>query len=222
MPLDRGTREVEAESIAYVVCQHYGLDTSEYSFPYIAGWAGDKELTVLHDSLDRIRTQAVSNIEFLETHLEQALAAEQTQDTYTVYQLKPSARNLMFMNMDYLVRKHEPVSIDNYQKVYTGPLAPQDTLEDLYSRLNQDEKPKGYAGHSLYVSDVVILSRDGTDTAHFCDSVGFAEVPEFWKPIARGQKPMSLSERLALARRTAEPKAEPAQNQALNRPETAP
>ena len=221
VPLDRATREVEAESIAFIVCQHYGLDTSEYSFPYIAGWAGDKELNVLHSSLDRIRTQAVSNIEFLEAHLEQALAAEQTQDTYTVYQLKPSARNLMFMNMDYLVRKHEPVSIDNYQKVYTGPLAPKDTLEDLYSRLNQDEKPEGYAGHSLSVSDVVILSRDGTNTAHFCDSVGFAEVPEFWKPTTRVQKPMSLSERLAEARRAAAPKAEPAQNQALKRPETA-
>ena len=221
VPLDRATKECEAESIACVVCLHFGLDTSAYSFPYLAGWAGDKDLKVLHDSLDRIRTQAVRNIDFLEGRLEKALAEEQAQDTYTVYQLKPAARRLMFMNMDYHIRRHEPVSIDNYQKIYTGPLDPKDTLEDLFTKLNMDEKPEGYAGHSLSVSDVVILNRDGASTAHFCDSVGFAEVPEFWKPITRGQKPMSLSERLALARRAAEPKAEPAQNQALKRPETA-
>jgi hypothetical protein len=135
--------------------------------------------------------------------------------------LKPSARRLMFMNMSYLVRKHEVVSIDNYQKVYTGPLAPKDTLEDLYTRLNRDEKPEGYAGHSLSVSDVVVLSRDGTDTAHFCDSIGFAEVPEFWKPLVKEQKPMSLSERLEAARRAAASETVPARDQTMKRPENA-
>ena len=221
VPLDRATKECEAESIAYVVCQHFGLDTSDYSFPYVAGWAGDKELKVLHDSLDRIRTQSLSNISFLEERLEQALSQEQTKDTFTVYQLRPSARHLMFMNMNYLVRTHEVVSIDNYQKVYSGPLAPKDTLEDLYTRLNRDEKPEGYAGHSLSVSDVVVLSRDGTDTAHFCDSIGFAEVPEFWKPIVREQKPMSLSERLEAARRAAASETVPARDQTMKRPENA-
>jgi len=55
---DSRTREVEAESIAYTVCQHYGLDTSDYSFGYIAGWSGGKELDVLKSSLDTIRKEA--------------------------------------------------------------------------------------------------------------------------------------------------------------------
>lgn len=56
--LDRHTKEVQAESIAYVVCQHYGLDTSEYSFAYVAGWSSGKELPELRSSLETIRGTA--------------------------------------------------------------------------------------------------------------------------------------------------------------------
>ena len=45
---DSRTREVQAESVAYAVCQHYGLDTSEYSFGYVAGWSSGRELAELH------------------------------------------------------------------------------------------------------------------------------------------------------------------------------
>jgi Zn-dependent peptidase ImmA (M78 family) len=55
---DRRTREVEAESIAYTVCQHYGLDTADYSFGYVAGWSGGKQLDTLKSSLDTIRKEA--------------------------------------------------------------------------------------------------------------------------------------------------------------------
>lgn len=55
---DSRTREVEAESIAYTVCQHYGVDTSDYSFGYIAGWSSGKELTELKASLGTIRKEA--------------------------------------------------------------------------------------------------------------------------------------------------------------------
>jgi antirestriction protein ArdC len=55
---DRYTREVEAESVAFTVCNYYGLDTSDYSFGYIAGWSGDKELDTLKQSLDTIRSEA--------------------------------------------------------------------------------------------------------------------------------------------------------------------
>ena len=53
--LDQRTREVEAESIAYTVCRHYGLDTSDYSFGYVAGWSSGKELSELKGSLETIR-----------------------------------------------------------------------------------------------------------------------------------------------------------------------
>ena len=55
-PPDRYTKEVQAESVAYTVCQHYGLDTSNYSFGYIAGWSEGKELPELKASLETIRT----------------------------------------------------------------------------------------------------------------------------------------------------------------------
>jgi len=72
---DRRTREIEAESIAYTVCQHYGLDTSDYSFGYVAGWSGGKELDVLKSSLDTIRKEADAIIGEVDKHF-----AELTQD----------------------------------------------------------------------------------------------------------------------------------------------
>lgn len=55
---DRRTREVQAESVAYAVCQHYGLDTSDYSFSYVANWSNGQELTELKNSLETIRSAA--------------------------------------------------------------------------------------------------------------------------------------------------------------------
>ena len=66
----------------------------------------------------------------------------------------------------------------NYELVYSAPLAPETSLEDIYARFNIDH-PKDFKGHSLSVSDVVVLHQDGQDAAHFVDSVGFREVPEF-------------------------------------------
>lgn len=63
----RNEKEVEAESIAYVVCQHFGIDTSEYSFGYVAGWSNGKELSELKDSLDLIHRTAGDIITALDT-----------------------------------------------------------------------------------------------------------------------------------------------------------
>lgn len=63
---DRHTKEVEAESIAYVVCQHFGIDTSEYSFPYVTGWSRGKELNELKASLDCISKTAAEMIDGIE------------------------------------------------------------------------------------------------------------------------------------------------------------
>lgn len=56
--MDRGSKEVEAESVAYTVCQHYGIDTSDYSFAYVAGWSKNHDTKELKASLDRIRVTA--------------------------------------------------------------------------------------------------------------------------------------------------------------------
>lgn len=68
---DRRTREVEAESVAYTVCQHYGLDTSDYSFGYVAGWSSGKELTELKGSLKTIRSAANEIINSIDEHLKE-------------------------------------------------------------------------------------------------------------------------------------------------------
>lgn len=76
---DRLTKEVEAESVAYTVCQHFGLDSSEYSFPYIAGWSSGKEMKELRASMDVIRKTAGSFIEDMTEQL-QILQKELSQE----------------------------------------------------------------------------------------------------------------------------------------------
>ena len=66
--VDRHTREVEAESVAYTVCQHFGLDTSDYSFGYVAGWSSGKEMTELKASLETIQATAKELITEIEGH----------------------------------------------------------------------------------------------------------------------------------------------------------
>ena len=313
--VDRRTREVEAESVAYTVCQHYGLDTSDYSFGYVAGWSSGRELSELKSSLETIRSAAAEIINSIDENLaelqkaqdkeqtagqeqptrkEQAAPPEQPQpeaatkadtagkekpeaaapektdaapkeaftpetiyrvrrnpygdsrenshllqayvtqengrakmgdvlftgtpekcrelmgqlksgeltegdvkqlyakaqetaktaepdkDTFSIYQIKggDETRDLRFEPYDRLQAAGNVVDRANYELVYSAPLAPEASLEDIYTRFNIDH-PKDFKGHSLSVSDVVVLHQDGQDAAHFVDSVGFREVPEF-------------------------------------------
>ena len=265
---DRRTREVQAESIAYTVCQHYGLDTSDYSFGYVAGWSAGRELAELKSSLETIRSTAAEIINSIDGHIaelqkaqEQALdaprekaampeyiykieanprttgdndrfflqaylpqengrakigdvlyigslakcrelmgglnageltqgevkelyakaqEAEADKDTFSIYQLKQGdeTRDFRFEPYDRLQAAGNVVDRANYELVYSAPLAPETSLEDIYTCFNIDH-PKDFKGHSLSVSDVVVLHQDGQDAAHFVDSVGFREVPEF-------------------------------------------
>ena len=319
--VDRRTREVEAESVAYTVCQHYGLDTSDYSFGYVAGWSSGRELSELKSSLETIRSAAAEIINSIDENLaelqkaqdkeqtagqeqptreEKAAPKEQPQpeapakadtagkekpeaaapgksgaqekagaapkeaftpetiyrvrrnpysdsrenshllqayvtqengrakmgdvlytgtpekcrelmgqlksggltegdvkqlyakaqetaqttgqdkDTFSIYQIKggDETRDFRFEPYDRLQAAGNVVDRANYELVYSAPLAPETSLEDIYTRFNIDH-PKDFKGHSLSVSDVVVLHQDGQDAAHFVDSVGFREVPEF-------------------------------------------
>ena len=313
--VDRRTREVEAESVAYTVCQHYGLDTSDYSFGYVAGWSSGRELSELKSSLETIRSAAAEIINSIDENLaelqkaqdkeqtagqeqptrkEQAAPPEQPQpeaatkadtagkekpeaaapektdaapkeaftpetiyrvrrnpygdsrenshllqayvtqengrakmgdvlftgtpekcrelmgqlksgeltegdvkqlyakaqetaktaepdkDTFSIYQIKggDETRDLRFEPYDRLQAAGNVVDRANYELVYSAPLAPETSLEDIYTRFNIDH-PKDFKGHSLSVSDVVVLHQDGQDAAHYVDSAGFRQVPEF-------------------------------------------
>ena len=76
---DSRTREVQAESVAYAVCQHYGLDTSDYSFGYVAGWSSGKDLKELKASLETIRATAHDLITTIDGHLAQLQKERQAQ-----------------------------------------------------------------------------------------------------------------------------------------------
>lgn len=263
---DRRTREVQAESIAYTVCQHYGLDTSDYSFGYVAGWSAGRELAELKSSLETIRSAAAEIINSIDGHIAE-LQKEQVQDaprekaampeyiykieanprttgdndrfflqaylpqengrakigdvlyigslakcrelmgglnageltqgevkelyakaqedeadkdTFSIYQLKQGdeTRNFRFEPYDRLQAAGNVVDKTNYELVYSAELTPGTSLEDIYTRFNIDH-PKDFKGHSLSVSDVVVLHQNGQDAAHYVDSFGYKEVPEF-------------------------------------------
>ena len=191
---DRRTREVQAESVAYAVCQHYGLDTSDYSFGYVAGWSSGRELDELKSSLETIRSTAAEIINSIDEHLQeiqkehdkeqvQKEVAEPDKDTFSIYQLKrgDETRDFRFEPYERLAATGRTADRANYDLIYTAELTPGTSLEDIYTRFNIDH-PKGFKGHSLSVSDVVVLHQNGQDTAHYVDSSGYRQVPEFLQP----------------------------------------
>ena len=102
------------------------------------------------------------------------------QDSFSIYQIKSGdeTRDYRFEPYDRLQATGRSVDRANYDLVYTAPLDGKTTLEDIYRTFNIDH-PADFKGHSLSVSDVVVLHQGGKDTAHYCDSFGFQQVPEF-------------------------------------------
>ena len=102
------------------------------------------------------------------------------QDSFSIYQLRneDSTRVYRFEPYDRLQAAGRTVDKANYMEVYAAPLTAGTTLEDIYRTFNVDH-PADFKGHSLSVSDVVVLHLNGQYTAHYCDSVGFQQVPEF-------------------------------------------
>lgn len=252
---DQRTREVQAESVAYTVCQHYGLDTSDYSFGYVAGWSTGREMEELKSSLETIRSTAADIINGIDAQLSElqkdqekeqkqekplspddrttgeqistprgsfhvtamsreqmeaagygvhhqsedgkylimgngtrafAVPAQETQpeqDTFTIYQLKreDATRDYRFEPYDRLQAAGLAVDPAHYEPVYSGPMTPGMTLDAIYTRFNLDH-PQDFKGHSLSVSDVVVVQQGGQSTAHYVDSFGYKTVPEFLQP----------------------------------------
>jgi len=102
------------------------------------------------------------------------------QGSFSIYQLRneDSTRDYRFEPYDHLQAAGRTVDKANYMEVYAAPLTAGTTLEDIYRTFNVDY-PADFKGHSLSVSDVVVLHQNGQNTAHYCDSVGFQQVPEF-------------------------------------------
>ena len=131
--------------------------------------------------------------------VEQARAAQgEPVDSFSIYQLKGGNETLdyRFEPLDSIHRNGLSVKPENYELVYEAPLTAKDDLESIYTRFNVD-RPADFTGHSLSVSDIVVLHQDGKDTAHYCDRAGFSEVPEFLQPA---QKSREIAERIQTPR----------------------
>jgi len=304
------TREVEAESIAYCVCQYFGLDTSEYSFPYIGSWSSGKDMKELRASMDTIRKTAGEFIDSMTEALQQLMREQQekehpeqaeeyqqaefydvpslfsngrvdreslpegifcyelrgadydpghpltveehvtvnhaatiltavpvtipeqeslrlgdglnftggeqtipeylqemavrnmeadkgivesaigrnnenlylsgTEERYAIYQITDHSkgREYQFMGLDFVTSHDMAVDAADYAFIYGGRLSGEETLDSLYEKFNLNH-PAGYEGHSLSVSDVVVMQRDGQTKAYYVDSFGFKELPDF-------------------------------------------
>ena len=153
---------------------------------------------------------------YLEQGLEEDAPSREMQLLYGnesrfgIYQLKDTeeTRDFRFMAMDYLEMKGIPVSKENYTLVYTGELKEGMSLEDIYTRFNID-RPVDFTGHSLSVSDVVVLHQDGENTSHYVDSVGYRAIPEFTKELSvfsetREEKNTDIEDVAEVAENTAE------------------
>ena len=198
---DQRTRELEAESIAYVVLSHYHLDTSDYSIPYLASWSSSQDTDALRASMDTIRRAASEIFDEVEIYL-----AERDVDRYTIYQIQEDspAREYCFMDMDFVKKHGCTVSMEYYQDVYRGYLGPEDTLYSLYYKFNQDDRPAATEMRSVTTSDVIVLHKNGEDHAYYVDSIGYVEVPQFFLSPQEQEQSISVSQE--------QEKTEPASN----------
>ena len=137
--------------------------------------------------------------------------AEQAQtvprDTFSIYQLKSGNETLdyRFEPLDAIRNNGLSVKPENYELVYTAPLTEKDNLKSIYTRFNIDH-PADFKGHSLSVSDIVVLHQDGKDTAHYCDRFGFSQVPEFLQPERAAEVTIPTPDQMATQERISTPR----------------
>ena len=127
------------------------------------------------------------------TLAERSAAAPEQGDIFAIYQIKggPETRDYRFEAYESLQEAGLAVDRQNYDLVYTAPLDGKTTLEDIYRTFNLD-RPADFTGHSLSVSDIVVLTRSGKEEAHYCDSFGFTPVPEFFLQREKQLTPREL------------------------------
>ena len=140
---DRHTKEVEAESVAYTVCQRYGIETSDYSFGYIAGWSSDKETKELKGSLETIRKTAAEMIDIIDAKLKVLLAEKSQEQTHdmpeTVRKEKPSYLDVPVYR-ETANYAYEAGELDAYRASYDANIACADAIEQAISENYADNR----------------------------------------------------------------------------------
>ena len=202
------TKELEAASAAYIICDHFGVDTSDFSFPSLDSWSSGQDLKALRESGNTIRGTASQVIRSVEYQL-QDLQKEMTEtrenlsehvsahengkengiSAYRIYQIRndlPDRHERIFQNLAALRADGKEVIPDAYSTVYEDSLdkdagsgkSAQEVLDGLFEKFNIAH-PDDFRGHSMSVSDVVVLQENGVEKAYYVDSLGFKEVPQF-------------------------------------------
>ncbi len=140
----------------------------------------EKEDWMREHSLER-ESGIVEESEAAKPVAEEIVSEEKSKDTYKIYQLKSDDElwQYHFENLESLKDHDLKVEGKNYELKYEGEWNEGMYLEEIYTKFNID-RPEDFTGHSLSVGDIVVLNQDGKETAHFVDSVGFVEVPEFF------------------------------------------
>ena len=137
----------------------------------------------------------------------QAVPDQAEESSFSIYQLKGGNETLdyRFEPLDSIHRNGLSVKPENYELVYEAPLTAKDDLESIYTRFNVD-RPADFTGHSLSVSDIVVLHQDGKDTAHYCDRFGFSQVPEFLQPERAAEVTIPTPDQMATQERISTPR----------------
>ena len=124
----------------------------------------------------RAMKEELAGSEATKEMLQEYSTAEQAENTFSIYQLKDDVPvDFHFRPLEEVQGKGLAVDPANYEKVYTAPLTPGMGLERIFEKFNID-RPEDFKGHSLSVSDVVVLHQNGKDTAHYTDSIGFVDI----------------------------------------------
>ena len=123
---------------------------------------------------------ATAELELEKSREESLLQSSEKQ--FGIYQIteRDQEHDYRFMGLDYVEKKGMTVARADYDLIYAAPLTEKDTLDGIYERFNI-QRPADFTGHSLSVSDVVVLNDGSTVKAYYVDSIGFAELPEFFK-----------------------------------------
>ena len=165
-------------SLDFVQCVD-GKDTIIQDYTKVAGWQNAEVLNSIAQIERSLNTREAVSVP-AENVFQSNTPEEADSDRYEIYQLTadPANAKLLFTSYDGVHADSMTINRSNYELKYSAPLTPDTTLDSIYDQFNIN-RPADFTGHSLSVSDIVVLHRNGQDTAHYVDSIGFADVPEF-------------------------------------------
>ena len=181
---DSHTREVEAESVAYTVCQHFGLDTSDYSFGYIASWSESQKMNELRTSMDTIRHAASTMITGMEQTLLERERAHSV--TYDVYALKQSGIATLYegRSLEKLGENGLSIHPEYYDLRAQGVMPQMESQEAVLQNLQGLQE--------LHTGEVVVLAGAMT-AAFYMDPDGLKELPGFDRENSTGMDLSALT-----------------------------